>query len=167
MAFPAHQKIPILLTVCLLCSCNQPATKPDNTAANRQDSTVLVPEDPIASQIRPVLVINMTSEIQMGGYLLSRLDVDSIRYTKISMKGYFQQMSADLHAEMHLSTDKEKTQHAITYLDKQAAKSSTVPEVYEVHFHLNAQAGKIIYNEGHVKYLDKDFHELKKDFRNI
>lgn len=103
----------------------------------------------------------------MGGYLLSRLDVDSIKYTKIYIKGYFQQMSADLHAEMHLSTNKEKTLHDIAFLDKQAANSSEVPEVYEVHFHLNAQAGKIFYNEGHVKYLDKDFHELKKDFRNI
>ena len=163
---------PFLNTISLflffaIYSCNENTKKAKVTPAEPIINTPVVTEDSITSQIRPVLVIHETNEIQMGGAVISRLDVDSIRYQKISMKDYYLMMKAELTGELHLSTNKEKTEKAIAYMAELAAKAGTVPDAYKVYFHLNAVAGKTVYNEGHTKYLDKGFKELKRDFRNI
>ena len=156
-----------ILAIGILLSCNQGRDNKNNSdnapdTTRPVESTVIVKEDSITSQIRPVLVINETNEIQQGGYFINKLDVDSIRYEKISRKDYYLAMKADLTALLHLSTNKEKTQQAIDRMAKEAAGAGTTPDVYKVYFHLNAQTGKIIYNEGHTKYLDKNFKELKR-----
>ena len=163
---------PFLNTISLflffaIYSCNENTKKAKVTPAEPIINTPVVTEDSITSQIRPVLVIHETNEIQMGGAVISRLDVDSIRYQKISMKDYYVRMKAELTGELHLSTNKEKTEKAIAYMAELATKAGTVPDAYKVYFHLNAVAGKTVYNEGHTKYLDKGFKELKRDFRNI
>ena len=150
-----------------ICSCNDNKKKPDAQSTEPAINTPMITEDSIISQIRPVLVIHETNEIQMGGYIINRLDIDSIRYQKISMKDYYLAMKAELNSELHLSTNKEKTEKAIALMGQMAAKADTAANAYKVYFHLNAMAGKIIYNEGHTKYLDKDFKELKRDFKNI
>ena len=150
-----------------ICSCNDNAKKTDTQSAKPVINAQVIPEDSITSQIRPVLVIHETNEIQMGGYIINSLDVDSIRYQKISMKDYYLTMKAELNGELHLSTNKEKTEKAIAHMGLMASKADTAATVYKVYFHLNATVGKLIYNEGHTKYLDKDFKELKRDFRNI
>ena len=93
-------------------SCNEHAKTAEVQPAEPVINTRMVTEDSIISQIRPVLVIHETNEIQMGGAVISSLDVDSIHYQKISMKNYYLMMKAELTGELHLSTNKEKTEKA-------------------------------------------------------
>ena len=156
-----------LVFIFAICSCNENTKKTDRQSTVHVINTPVITEDSITSQIRPVLVIHETNEIQMGGYIINSLDVDSIRYQKISMKDYYLTMKAELKSELHLSTNKEKTEKAIALMGQMAAKADTAATAYKVYFHLNATAGKTVYNEGHTKYLDKDFKELKRNFTNI
>ncbi len=156
-----------LIFLFAICSCNDNAKKMDAQSTAPVINTPVITEDSITSQIRPVLVIHETNEIQMGGYIINSLDIDSIRYQKISMKDYYLDMKAELNNELHLSTDKEKTGKAIALMGQKADKADRAATAYKVYFHLNATAGKIVYNEGHTKYLDKDFKELKRDFKDI
>ena len=147
----------IFVLACLLLSaCNQQNANTVNTDNVSQAPAVTnasVKPDSIAEQIRPVLVINETHEIQQGGFIINRLEIDSIEYQKISMKDYYVAMGSVLSSELHLSVDKEKTRKAIAFMQLKASKAATVWEVYKVRFHLNAQAGKILYNEAHTNIL--------------
>ena len=153
--------------VLILFSCHPSSTKTVSTADTLVVEPVIVKEDSITALIRPVLVINKTNEIQAGGFFINRLDIDSIQYEKISRHVYYLTMANELTSEMHLSVDKEKTRKAIDFLKHNAESSSTSPEIYKVHYHLNAQAGKVLYNMSEVKYLDKNYIEIKRNFPNL
>ena len=144
-------------------SCNQSAPVADKKVEMQVVEPAPVKEDSTVTLVRPILVINETKDIQLGGFHISSLDISNIRVEKISMKSYFQTMAEDLRKLMHLSTDKEKTASVISNLQSLAARSSNEPEVFKVFFHLSAQAGKTVYNEDHIKYLSKDLIELKRN----
>lgn len=88
--------------------------------------------------------------------------IDSLTYQMISLKDYYQVHRDELSRDAHLSTNKEKTNNVLAYLDKMISKAPADPVMYKVQFHLNEQlVNNIFYNEGHTKYLKKDLSEIR------
>lgn len=125
------------------------------------------PEDSVITKLRPAITAIESKNLQLGGYQLKFIRIDSIRYEMISMKAYCNNRREELEKNLHLSADKEKTQKVIRYLEDMAAHASPKPDIYQVSFFMNAQAGETRYQERHSNYLRSDLTELRMDFRNL
>lgn len=154
---------PILfLFTVILFSCGQAEkeAEDDHVVAATPQKTVQ-PEDSATARIHDTLSVIVKAELQFSSPIRS-MAIDSVRYQVISLKAYYHIQREELAGEAHLSTNKEKTNRALAYLDVLKAKASIEPVVYKVQFHLNATlANGIVYNEGHIKYLRKNLSEIR------
>jgi hypothetical protein len=156
----------LLIAILFTAACNQPDPGHDPEIP-APAITQPQPEDTVVTRLRPAITAIESKNLQMGGYQLKFIKIDSIRYEKISLKTYYDRRKAEMEKNLHLSTDKEKTQKVIQYLGDRAAKASSKTELYYVDFFMNAQAGDTRYQERHTNYLNPDLTELRMDFRNI
>lgn len=154
------QFIFILAIAALLFSCNQS----NKEAAPPEDTPVVVqhPDTTYARFYRQITAIQ-TAELQQFGKV-KRIMVKIISCDSMPVKQYYSEQKAELIKQIPLSSDKEKTNRAIAYLEKMI---ETAPEakIYKVRFHLDAlMANKVAYNEEHIKYLKEDLSEMKLVF---
>ncbi|MGC4104044.1 hypothetical protein [Ferruginibacter sp.] len=151
----------VLIIAAAFTSCNQQEKTTDNTtAALPEPAKPATPEDPTTAKIRATINEIETKELQAANPIRGMF-IDSVRYQLVSMKEYYQVQKTQLEASAHLSTNKEKTNKALAYLDKMITTSTTDTVLYKVQFHLNASLqNNINYNEGHTKYLRKDLTEV-------
>lgn len=147
----------------LFCSCNSAVKKEETTTAVQQQQPV-VAEDSMVTKLKTVVLAIEKQELS-GVSFLKQIMLDSVQYKRISLKEYYQMQKNELVKVYYFSTNKEKTQKAITYLDGMIAKSALDKKLYEVQFHLNAAlSNNVVYNEHHVKYLHEDFSEFRLVF---
>ena len=147
----------------LFFSCNN-SDQPKETPVSepvQTPSTPPLPEDSVITKLRPVLLAIETKELQTGGNI-QNINLDNIRYEKISLKDFYQAKKDELQKQMAISSDKEKTTKAINYLQNLEAKASGEKNVYKAVFHLNALLStNISYNEDHTKYLKENLTEIR------
>jgi hypothetical protein len=120
--------------------------------------------DPFTLKLQDVLTGMEKKELSLAGTVPTNLEVSDVHYDSISMKQYYTDQHIALEEQAKLSVNKEKTQKALSYLDRMAARSSAKPEIYKVQFHLKALVGKIIYDEPKIIYLNKELVELELVF---
>ncbi|MEP7255706.1 MAG: hypothetical protein ABI666_08005 [Ferruginibacter sp.] len=146
----------------ILFSCNQSSREEqDNSIVVATPKKIVQPEDSATAKIRSVVSSIVTDELKFTSPVRT-MTIDSVRYEMTSLKDYYLVQKEELSKEAHLSTNKEKTNKALAYLDKLIANAPAEPVVYKVQFHLNAQlANGVIYNEGHTKYLKQNLSEIQ------
>ena len=155
----------ILILAAACFSCRKNGTTKIAEPADTATTSIAIPaEDSITQALRIALVSIETQELQQTSPIKS-MDIENIHHEMISLKTYYTIKKEELANEMKLSTNKEKTIHALTYLDKMIGVSSIKQEVYKVQFHLNALlANTTLYNEQHTKYLKPDLSEIRLQF---
>lgn len=160
-------KIILFFLPIILFSCDQSdkdavdASLIDTTVQKTVQPKAAQPEDSATARIHRAVDTIVTAELKFTSQILS-MATDSVRYEMVSLRDYYQVQRDELSRDAHLSTNKEKTNNALAYLDGMIKKAPVKPEVYKVQFHLNAQlANNIVYNEGHTKYLRKDLTEIR------
>jgi hypothetical protein len=156
----------LFLLFAVVCfSCQQNNSTPTTTPADTVAKTIALPaEDSITQALRIALVAIETQELQQTSPIKS-MDIENIGHEMISLKTFYTIKKEELANEMKLSTNKEKTIHALAYLDKMIGGASTKPDVYKVQFHLNALlANTTLYNEQHTKYLKQDLSDIRLQF---
>lgn len=154
----------LLLSLVASCTSNQEKTKlTEDTPAN----STAAREDTVITRLRPAIIAIESHNLQLGGYQLRSIGIDSIQYEMISLKNYYILRRDDLKKNLHLSTDKEKTNRVIDHLQQLAAKAPDKPEIYKVRFFMRAEAGETRYNEWHSNFLKPDLSELRIDFKDV
>jgi len=153
----------IALLALALNACN--ATEDEAPVSNndtvRAPESRTIPEDSMTVKLRTALTAIEIKELMTGGTVLN-IQVDSIRHEMVSLKDYYTINRDELRKEIAISTDKEKTQKAIAYLNGLLAKAPSKKDIYKVVFHLKANlTGNIVYNESHTKYLKEDLSEIR------
>lgn len=143
-------------------SCHQGGeTKHNPVTADTISPSKPVTEDSITQALRIALVSIETQELQQTSVIKS-MSIENISHQMISLKNFYTIKKEELAKEAKFSTNKEKTDKALAYLDKMINKSSGKTDIYQVQFHLNALlANTTVYNEMHTKYLRPDLTEIK------
>ena len=150
----------------ILLSCNNSDQPKEEPVPEPVRALVPSPtkEDSVASGLRPVLLAIETRELQTGG-TIQNISISNIRYEMVSLKDFYLAKKAELEKAMAISSDKEKTQKAISYLESLDEKASAKKNVFKAIFHLNALLStNISYNEDHTKYLKEDLSEIRVIF---
>lgn len=143
----------------LFCSCNSLSEK-EKEKKTAVPQVIVVAEDSMVTKLKPIILAIEKQELS-GLSVLKQIMLDSVQYKRISLKEYCEVQKAQLVKAYYLSTNKEKTQKAISYLDKMIVGSVADKKLFEVQFHLNAAlTNNIVYNEQHTKYLNEDLSEL-------
>ena len=149
----------IVVLFLLFCSCNA-VSKKEKEKKTTAPQVAVVAEDSMVTKLKPIILSIEKQELN-GVSILKQIMLDSVQYKRISLKEYYEVQKAQLVKAYYLSTNKAKTQKAISYLDKMIAGSAADKKLFEVQFHLNAAlTNNIVYNEHHTKYLNEDFSEL-------
>jgi len=150
-----------ILFIAALFSCNQSAeVKDDAVVPDSTPAKIAQPEDSATARIRLIITNIETNELTQVNPIKS-LSIDSIRQEMISLKDFYTVQKEQLAKMMIHSTDKEKTEKALAYLDKMKTASSSKPVVYKIQFHLKALlANSTVYNNEHTKYLNEDLKEI-------
>ena len=117
-------------------SCNQPTEKKEDPSPVATTPAVQ-PEDSLTVQIRTSVTAIEKQELQQAS-TIKWMYIDSIRHEMISLKDFYSIKKEELAKGMKYSTNKEKTEKALAYLDKMVAASSSQPVVYKVQFHMKA-----------------------------
>ncbi len=153
-----------LFILFIFSSCNNAGQSAEKKIL--QDTTALtqVKEDSIVTKLRPVLFDLENKELSFNGRKPFDLTISNIRYNFISLKEYYTNQQASLQAQAKHSTNKEKTDKALNYLEQMIKSSVTEPEIYKVQFHLKAQVDKNYYNDEKTLYLKKDLTLLQLIF---
>jgi len=158
---PAIFFIAFVALVLHACNSTEQEAPVSNNDTVRAPVPRPIPEDSMTVKLRTALTAIEIKELMTAGTVLS-IQLDSIRYEKVSLKDFYAARQDELQMEMAISTNKEKTKKAIEYLDGLMAKASSKKEIYKAVFHLKANlTGNIVYNESHTKYLKEDLTEIR------
>jgi hypothetical protein len=155
-----------LFAIALVHACSQSTPPGPELPPGFNPPKVLKP-DSIAAKLEPAILQIESRNLQLGGYKLRHISIDSITYSMVSMNDYLLNRKAELEANLAISNDKEKTGKAIRYLERIAKEAPVKKEVYKISYHMNAQAGEYIYNERHFNYLNPDLSELHIRFPDM
>ncbi|MEI9959422.1 MAG: hypothetical protein WDM90_24590 [Ferruginibacter sp.] len=149
-----------IVFIAALFSCNQSDKAKDDADIPAAPAKAAPPEDSATARIRVIITTIETNELTQVNPIKS-LSIDSIRHEMISLRDFYSVQKEQLSKMMVHSTDKEKTEKALAYLDKMKAASSSKPVVYKIQFHLNALlTNSTVYNNEHTKYLNEDLKEI-------
>jgi hypothetical protein len=144
----------------LFLSCNAAPVKENKPETSPQPQTV-VEADTMVLKIKSVVEVLEKQELSSVSFLKQIL-LDSVEYKMISEQEYFTFQQEQLKKMAHFSANKEKTQKALNYLTAAIGNSDSNHTIYKVDFHMNAQlSNNSVYNEHHIKFLRKDFTELR------
>jgi hypothetical protein len=153
-------KIYTAVILLFLLSCNQQENKQAQTTIPVTVNKT-VTEDTVVTKLKPIILNIEKNELRSTNTLLQIL-VDSVQYKMISLKDYYQIQKEELTKSMRFSTNKDKTNKALEYLDQMIHSSAVTPDIYRVQFFLTAElANNIHYHENHVKYLKPDMTEIR------
>jgi len=156
----------LIPAVVFVYACNQPAPAEHDLPPGFNPPKIVKP-DSIAEKLKPAILQIESRNLQLGGYKLKHINIDSITYSMVSMNDYLLNRKAELEANLKISNDKEKTGKAIRYLERIAREAPVKKDVYKISYHMNAQAGEYIYNERHFNYLNADLSELHIRFPDM
>jgi hypothetical protein len=153
----------LLIAALFFTACN-------NAEENSTDNSLPLPknqseqpvkEDSLTLLIRPHLTEAVKKDIEGGGLKSIGLNITKVQSIQVTAAEFYTLKKTELEKQMSLSSDKEKTKKAISYLEKKILSAAKEPPVYKVNYHLSAQVGKIIYNDDRTTYLNKDFAEIE------
>lgn len=152
-----------IIFLMFLVSCNTATVKEQKTENNPAATPVLA-ADSMTTKIKSVVEAIEKQELSSVSFLKQIL-LDSVQYTMISEQEYFSIQKKQLEQIAHFSANKEKTKKALDYLSAAIVNSDSNHTIYKVDFHMNALlANNSVYNEHHIKFLRRDFTEVKLVF---
>ena len=179
----------LLLPVVLIISCNSAKEKQvekDTTAP--VITTPGAKPDSVAIKTSWAIDKYARQDLQVGGYKLLSLEIDSLSYKMVSLKDYYTQRIATIKKEKEeyrkvntrlkqsgvavnqskLTEDSVKTANALRVLEELINKSDNEKNIICATYKLVAQTNTTAYNTVYTKYLfAKDFTEVKMKFQDV
>lgn len=155
----------IILAAILLAACsgeNSPKSEPETTIISQPAPAVK--EDSVTAKIRPVLFEIENQDLSFNGRKPFDLTISDIQYASVSMKDYYTAQLEQLKAQVKYSTNKEKTNKALAYLEQMVSTSAGTPAIYLVQYHMRAMVDKTNYDQQKNIYLKKDLTRLQLIF---
>lgn len=147
-----------------------------------------VETDTVKLKIQHALEKIASADLEVGGFKLVFLNIDSLRYKTVSIKDFYQQRKENLErsreeyrkinerlARSGIKTDQSKylddslkSNKAVESLTNLIAKADTAKTIYSATYRLNAKTNTTSYNTIYTKFLFvKDLTEVKMQFGDI
>jgi len=144
--------------------------------------------DTVKLKIQHALEKIASADLEVGGFKLLFLNIDSLKYKPVSIKDFYLQRKENLErsreeyrkinerlARSGIKADQSKylddslkSNKAVESLTQLINKADTLKTIYSATYHLNAKTNTTSYNTIYTKFLFvKDLTEVKMQFGDI
>lgn len=172
----------------LFLSCTGSENKQPDDVTTPTPSVSKAETDTVKLKIQHALEKVAAADLEVGGFKLLFLNIDSLEYKTVSIKDFYMQRKENLERsreeyrkinerlsqsgikvdQSKYMDDSLKSNKAVQSLNELIRKADTLKTIYSTTYHLNAKTNTTSYNTIYTKFLFiKDLTEVKMQFGDI